>query len=72
MDADGEAAGYATSYTYSPMLQTQVGIARVRPELAALGSTIHVEQTINHSYTSVPATVTAMPFFNPERKTSMS
>lgn len=71
-DADGEAAGYATSYTYSPMLQTQVGIARVRPELAELGSTIHVEQTINHSYTSVPATVTAMPFFNPERKTSMT
>jgi len=71
-DADGETAGYATSYTYSPMLQTQVGIARVRPELGELGSTIHVEQTIYHHYTSVPATVTAMPFFNPERKTSMS
>jgi aminomethyltransferase len=71
-DDRGERAGYATSYTYSPMLQTHVGIARVRPELAAPGTTIHVEQTVNHVYTTVPATVTTLPFFNPERKTAMS
>ena len=70
-DDQDERAGYATSYTYSPMLQTQVGIARVRPDLAEVGTTVHVEQTVNHTYTSVPATVTRMPFFNPERKTSM-
>jgi aminomethyltransferase len=71
-DDHDERAGYATSYTYSPMLQTQVGIARVRPDLAEVGTTVHVEQTVNHTYTSVPATVTRMPFFNPERKTSMT
>ncbi len=71
-DEHGERAGYATSYTYSPMLQTQVGIARVRPDLATVGTTVHVEQTVNHVYTTVPATVTRMPFFTPERKTSMS
>lgn len=71
-DDNEERAGYATSYTYSPMLQTHIGIARVRPELAKLGNTVHVETTVNHIYTSVPATVTAMPFFNPERKTAMS
>ncbi|HTY72382.1 MAG TPA: aminomethyltransferase family protein [Actinomycetes bacterium] len=70
-DEEGERAGYATSYVYSPMLQTHIGIARVRPELAARGTRLAVEQTVNHAYTSVPATVTAMPFFNPERKTSM-
>jgi len=70
-DDAGEQAGYATSYTYSPMMQTQIGIARVRPELAELGRTLQVEQTVNHTYTSVPATVTRMPFYNPERKTSM-
>jgi len=70
-DEQGERAGYATSYAYSPMMQTQIGIARVRPELAAMGTTVHVEQTVNHVYTTVPATVTPMPFFNPERKTSM-
>ena len=71
-DDHDERAGYATSYAYSPMQQTQIGIARVRPDLAEVGTTVHVEQTVNHTYTSVPATVTRMPFFNPERKTSMT
>ncbi|MFL6288075.1 MAG: glycine cleavage T C-terminal barrel domain-containing protein, partial [Actinomycetes bacterium] len=71
-DDNDERAGYATSYTYSPMMQTHIGIARVRPDLAELGTTIHVEQTVNHVYTSSPATVTAMPFFKPERKTAMA
>ncbi len=71
-DDQGERAGYATSYAYSPMMQTQIGIARVRPELAALGSTVHVEVTVNHVYTTVPATVVPMPFFNHERKTAMA
>ena len=70
-DGHGDRAGYATSYAYSPMMQTHVGIARVRPELAVVGNTIHVEQTVNHVYTTVAATVTKLPFFNPERKTSM-
>lgn len=70
-DGSGERAGYATSYVYSPMLQNHIGIARVRPHLAALGTRIAVEQTVNHEYTSVPANVTALPFFNPERKTAM-
>jgi len=71
-DDAGERAGYATSYTYSPMLQTHIGIARVRPDLAALGTPVHVEQTVNHAYTTCPATVVNMPFFAPDRKTSMS
>jgi aminomethyltransferase len=71
-DQNGDRAGYATSYAYSPLMQTQIGIARVRPDLAALGTTIQVEQTVNHEYTSSPATVVAMPFFNPERKTAMA
>jgi aminomethyltransferase len=71
-DEQGDRAGYATSYSYSPMMQTQIGIARVRPELAELGSTVHVEATVNHVYTTVPATVVPMPFFNPERKTALA
>ena len=69
-DPAGERAGYATSYVYSPMLQTHIGIARVRPDLAAPGTPIAVEQTVNHVYTTVPGSVTTLPFFNPERKTS--
>ena len=67
-DDDGERAGYATSYAYSPMMQTQVGIARVRPELAELGTTVHVEQTVNHDYTTVPATVTRCPSSTPSER----
>ena len=71
-DESGGRAGYATSYTYSPMMQTHVGIARVRPELAAVGTPVHIEQTVDHVYTTSPGEVVKMPFFSPERKTSMS
>jgi len=67
-DDTGARAGYATSLMYSPMLQRYLGIARVRPELAAAGTTVHVEQTVNHEYLTVPGRVTTLPFFNPERK----
>lgn len=71
-DASGDRAGYAPSYTYSPMMQTHIGLARVRPELSTLGTTLHVEQTVNHEYVTCPATVVKTPFFSPERKTAMS
>jgi aminomethyltransferase len=67
-DDAGERAGYATSLMYSPLLQNYIGIARVRRELAALGSTVHVEQSVNHRYVNIPASVTAMPFYKPDRK----
>ena len=36
-DDDGERIGYATSLMYSPMLQRHIAMARVRPDLAAVG-----------------------------------
>lgn len=69
-DADGERIGYATTLMYSPMLQRHIGIALVRPDHASLGSTVHVEQTINHEYLTCAATVSRMPLFNPARKTA--
>jgi aminomethyltransferase len=62
--------GYATSLMYSPVLQRHIAIARVRPEYAAKGSTVHVELTVDHEYLSVPATTDRLPLFNPARKTS--
>lgn len=67
-DDDGEQIGYATSVMYSPVLQRHIGIARVRPDLAAPGTTVHMETTILHSTEVVRAQTSAMPFFNPERK----
>jgi len=62
--------GYTPSFVYSPMLQRHIGIARVRPEHAALGSEVGLEVTIDHRYDVVKANVSRLPFFNPPRKTA--
>jgi aminomethyltransferase len=62
--------GYATSFMYSPMLQRHIAIARVLPEYAAKGSTVHLEITVDHEYLSVPATTDRLPLYNPDRRTA--
>jgi len=62
--------GYATSFMYSPVLQRHIGIARVKPKYSDPGTEVFIEQTVNHEYINVRATVTALPFYNPERKTA--
>jgi len=69
-DDRGERAGYATTLMYSPMVQRHIGLAKVRPELAAPGSKVNLEITINHHYETVRAEVSKLPHFNPERKTA--
>jgi aminomethyltransferase len=69
-DDQGERIGYATSLMYSPVLQRHIALARVRPDLAAVGSRVNLELTINHQYRTVAADVARMPLFNPERKTA--
>ena len=67
-DDEGRRIGYATTLMYSPVLQRHVGMARVRPEAAAIGSRVNVEVTVNHEYRTVAAEVASLPLFNPERK----
>ncbi len=69
-DDEGERIGYATSLMYSPVLQRHIAMARVRPDLGAVGSRVNVELTINHQYQTVAAEVARMPLFNPKRKTA--
>jgi len=69
-DDEGERIGYATSLMYSPILQRHIAMARVRPDLAAVGSRVRLELTINHEYQTVAADVARLPLFNPERKTA--
>jgi aminomethyltransferase len=69
-DSDGGRVGYATSMMYSPVLQRHIAIARVAPAHAALGGTVHLELTIDHEYRTVPAVVSRLPLFDPERKTA--
>lgn len=75
-DDQGAEAGFTTSFFYSPVLQRHIGLARVRPDLAptstgsSTGTQVHLELVINHHNTTVAAQTTALPFFNPERKTA--
>jgi aminomethyltransferase len=55
---------------YSPILQRHIAIARVRPDLAAVGTRVNLELTIEHEYRTVAAEVAKLPLFNPERKTA--
>jgi aminomethyltransferase len=71
-DSDHARAGWATSLMYSPMRQAYIAIAKVRPELSAIGTIVQVEHTVNHEYYMVPAEVVPLPFFNPPRKVSMT
>ena len=69
-DGDHNDAGYCTSFVYSPVLQRHIGLARVRPALAAPGTEVHLELAVNHHNTTVAARTTKLPFFNPPRKTA--
>lgn len=69
-DTGSDRVGYATSLMYSPMLQRHIAIARVRPDLAATGTKVDLEVTINHRYRRVGARVARMPLYNPAHKTA--
>jgi aminomethyltransferase len=69
-DDEMQRAGWSSSFMYSPMLQRHIAIARVRPHLAAPGTKVSLEVTIDHQYHTVDAHVGRLPFFEPERKTS--
>ena len=50
------------------MLQRHIGIARVRPDLAAEGTELRLELAVDHHNTTVRIRTTTMPFFDPERE----
>jgi aminomethyltransferase len=68
LDADRVEVGFCTSFVYSPVLQRHIGIARVRPDLAAAGTELHLELALAHHNTTVRVSTTSMPFFEPARK----
>jgi aminomethyltransferase len=60
--------GQATSGTWSPILKKNLAIATVRSEHAAPGTRLRIEHTVEFARRTVTATVSARPFFDPERK----
>ncbi len=69
-DTDDRQIGWTPSFLYSPVLQRHIGIARVEPGMAAPGTRLRLEVTIDHRYDMVGAEVTRLPFYNPPRKTA--
>jgi aminomethyltransferase len=68
--AGGGQVGFVTSFLYSPVLQRHVGLARVRPHLAAPGCEVHLEVALNHSTTTVVSRTATLPLFDPARRTA--
>lgn len=67
-DDAGQVAGHASSFMYSPLLQRHIAIARVSPPLAAMGTDLSIDVTINNRNYPVDATVRRLPFYNPPHK----
>lgn len=68
-DSEIERIGYVPSFVYSPVLQQHIGIARLRPEHAKVGTRVGLEVTIDHRYEVVDSHVTRLPFYDPPQKT---
>ena len=64
-------AGRATSTTWSPILKRMIALATLDASLAASGTRVEVEHTVDAVRHRVGAVVTATPFYNPPQKTAL-
>lgn len=64
----GHQVGRATSTTWSPLLKQLIALASVEAGLAAPGTRLTVEWTVEAHRGRVGATVVELPFFDPPRK----
>lgn len=65
---DGRAVGTATSGTWSPLLKEALALATVEAGLAAPGTRLRMEWTVEGRRTTVGATVTPLPFYDPPHR----
>jgi aminomethyltransferase len=62
--------GKATTTSWSPVLKKLIALASVEMEHAKIGSELQMEVTIEAMRLKTNVKVTALPFFNPPRKTA--
>ncbi|HEY9698881.1 MAG TPA: 2Fe-2S iron-sulfur cluster-binding protein [Trichocoleus sp.] len=62
---DGEIVGRVTSIAFSPTLQRYIGLAFVKPELAAVGTPLSIRLS---DRSIVIATVSPTPFYDPDNQ----
>jgi len=60
--------GYATSGGWSPLLKQYMALAHLESPFASPGTRVAMEITVEHHRRQAAAHVSALPFFNPERK----
>ena len=60
--------GYCSSRIWSPMLKKFIGLALLEPVCAKAGTKLAIDLLVEHQRHRVPASVAALPFFDPERK----
>jgi aminomethyltransferase len=65
---DGRQIGQATSHTFSPVLKKYIALGTVESRMAAPGSRVNFEVTVEYSRLQAEATIVKIPFFNPPRK----
>ncbi len=66
----GEQVGHATCGTWSPTVKKYIALAQVAPAVAAPGTQLTIDLMVDRRRESFAATVVALPFFKPERKTA--
>ncbi len=65
---DGAQVGYASTSTWSPVLKKYIALVHLeRPHYEA-GTRVELEITVEHHRRHAPATVVALPFYDPEWK----
>jgi aminomethyltransferase len=62
--------GKATTTSWSPVLKKLIALASVETEHSKLGTQLQMEVTIEGMRLKTNVRVTALPFFNPQRKTA--
>ena len=67
-DERGRQVGQATSGAWSPLLKQNLALATVETPCAVVGRRLRIEATVEYRRHRVGATVTEMPFFDPEQK----
>jgi aminomethyltransferase len=66
--AGAEQAGYATSGGWSPLLKKYIALAHLPARVAAPGTVVEMEITVEHRRRRAAARVVKKPFFDPQRK----
>lgn len=70
-DVDGRWIGYASSGAWSPMLKKNLALAHLKPEYGKPGTVVRFEVLVEKQRRTVAASVSALPFYNPDRKRSV-